>query len=332
MIPDGVHYVYCASKSPYNDLAPRVGFLHYFKRGEILIREWSQEQEELKVREKGDTEHEKRCIRENIKHLDKYLAPYNYEELRKWVSLTNYLNENTLERLSPLGGMIRNTAEFLSCPDSERPRGKPSCSIRNIKIKSVEDETKYLPDLQMINGTMPNYTKLPERYTKDTPAAEITFNNVDTINLVDQVLGQFNNNNLFLEEVQYSFILYLCGLSIDSLSHWRKILSIFSNSDRAVAKHKNFYKKFVNVVKFQIVEIPVEFIEQSSNNSIYLDVRNFLINLMSNDLIDAANELKSHLHKEIRWIFPNLLEEDLEDMPVVVDLEGAEGVVGESLE
>jgi A1 cistron-splicing factor AAR2 len=320
MIPDGVHYVYCASKGPYNDLAPRVGFLHYFKRGEILIREWSHEEEELKVRVKGDPELEKRRIRENIQHLDRFLAPYNYEELRKWVSLTNYLNENTIERLSPLGEMIRNTAEFLSCPDSERPRGKPSSSIRTIKIKSVEDESKYLPDLKLINGTMPNYTKIPERYTKDTPAAEITFNNVDTINLVEQVLSQFNNDNLFLEEIQYSFILYLCGLSIDSLSHWRKILSILCNSDRAIAKYKNFYKKFVNIVKFQIVEIPVEFIEQNSDNSIYVDVKNLLVNLMVNNQVEVANDLKSHLHNEIKWSFPNLLDEDEDDLPVVVDL------------
>ena len=71
MIPEGVHYVYCASKGAFNDLAPRVGFLHYFKKGEIVVREWNPETEELQHRTKGDVQQEKIRIRENLKHLDK---------------------------------------------------------------------------------------------------------------------------------------------------------------------------------------------------------------------------------------------------------------------
>lgn len=62
--------MYCASKSPYNDCAPRVGFLHDYKENEIVIREWNPETEELQVRVKVDPEREKQCIRENIKSLD----------------------------------------------------------------------------------------------------------------------------------------------------------------------------------------------------------------------------------------------------------------------
>lgn len=236
--------------------------------------------------------------------------------------MSNYLTDQTIERLSPAGGIIRNTTEFLSCPDSERPRGVPSTSLRNIKIKSVEDESKYLPDLKAIEGTAPNYTQIPEKYTKDTPPEEITFNNVDTINLVDKILTQFPYENTFLEEVQYSFLLYLCGLSLDSLAHWRKILSVFCNSHRAIAKHKSFYKKFVQIIKYQIVEIPIEFVQQSSENSIYLDVKNLLVNLTLNGQIETVNDLKAHLHKEIAWTFGSLMEDDdPEFLPVVVDLE-----------
>lgn len=72
MIPPGFHYVYCASKSLYNDSAPRVGFLHNFKENEILIREWNVESEELQVRVRGDPQIERQRIRENIKSLDRY--------------------------------------------------------------------------------------------------------------------------------------------------------------------------------------------------------------------------------------------------------------------
>lgn len=221
---------------------------------------------------------------------------------------------------------MKNTAEFLSCSDAERPRGAPSSSsIRTIKIKTASDETKYLPDLKVIEGTMPNYTKIPEKYTKDTTPAEITFNNVDTINLISQVLTSLSSEDLFLEEVQYSFISYLCGLSIDSLTHWRKILSLFCNSLQAVAKYQNFYRKFVKVIKHQIVHIPVEFIMQSLENSIYVDVKNLLVNLLSNNLVPSAHDLILHLKNEIAWNFDNLMEEeDPEFLPTVVELTESE--------
>lgn len=71
MIPAGPHYVYTASQGPYGDSALRVGFLHYFKPQEILIREWDEEKEELRLRTKGNRALEHQRIRDNIKELDK---------------------------------------------------------------------------------------------------------------------------------------------------------------------------------------------------------------------------------------------------------------------
>lgn len=254
-------------------------------------------------------------------NIFRFLAPYDFQNLQKWINLSGFLKESTILKISPEGGIIRNTAEFLSCPDAERPRGKPSSSLRTIKIKSAEDENKYLPDLKIIAGTTPTYTKLPERFTKDTPPAEVTFNNIDTVNLVDQLLSIFPNENEFLEEIQYSFLMYMCGLSVDSLAHWRKILSLLANSDKAVGKYKSFYKKFVNILKHQLPEIPVEFIEQSRTNTIYMDLRNLLINLWSNNLGNEASDMKNHIEKYMTWIFDDLSEEDPEDLPQIVDIE-----------
>lgn len=71
MIPEGVHFVYCASQGPYGDVAPRVGFVHYFRRGEIIVREWDNEKEELKPRVHDDVEGVIGRIRENLKNLDR---------------------------------------------------------------------------------------------------------------------------------------------------------------------------------------------------------------------------------------------------------------------
>lgn len=71
MIPAGVHYVYTASRGPYGDSALRVGFLHYFRRQEIVIREWDADKEELRIRRSENEATEQERIRHNIQELDK---------------------------------------------------------------------------------------------------------------------------------------------------------------------------------------------------------------------------------------------------------------------
>lgn len=71
MIPEGPHYIYCASQSRYGDVAPRVGLMHYFRPKEILIREWDAEKEELRLRRQDLVEVETEKLRENLKDLDR---------------------------------------------------------------------------------------------------------------------------------------------------------------------------------------------------------------------------------------------------------------------
>lgn len=246
---------------------------------------------------------------------------YEYENLTKWKNLTSHLTEEAIQRLSPECGMIRNSVEFKSCPDKDRPRGKPETPIRNIKIRSNDDEAMYLPNLEVIAETQPKYSKLPERFTKTTAPADVTFNNIDTVNLVDKLLTEITTKPQLLEEIQHSFMVYLCGLSVDSLAHWRQILSLLCNSERSVEKDKNFYKSFVNIIKHQLPEIPIEFVEQSSNNSIYLDIKNLLRNLVANNCTQLSDNLQTHMKNFIGWTFEDFLEDDPEDLPQVVETE-----------
>lgn len=71
MIPAGPHFVYTAAEGLYGDSASRVGFVHYFKRQEIVIREWDEETEELKERPKVSVERDAARVRQNILDLDR---------------------------------------------------------------------------------------------------------------------------------------------------------------------------------------------------------------------------------------------------------------------
>jgi hypothetical protein len=225
-----------------------------------------------------------------------------------------------VQRLSPSCKVIRNEVEFVPCSDANRPRGKPDPPIRNVRIRSTDDEKMYLPQMEIVAETQPQYSKLPERYNKFSSPAEKTFNNIDTINLIDKLFAEVTTPSKLLEELQFCFIVYLCGLSIDSLAHWRQLVSLLCNSEQAVGRHKAFYTQFVNVIKHQLPEIPIEFIEQSSTNTIYLDIRNLLRNLISHNMNEPSESLQKLLDDTIAWTFEDLLDEDPEDLPQIVEI------------
>lgn len=71
MIPPGPHFVYTAAEGVYGDTAARVGFIHYFKKQEIVIREWDDQTEELRSRSNANLERDKIRIRENLNEIDR---------------------------------------------------------------------------------------------------------------------------------------------------------------------------------------------------------------------------------------------------------------------
>lgn len=257
----------------------------------------------------------------SINFVFRFLAIYDYEHLGRWKNLTNLLSEEALKFFSPDCGIIRSAVEYKSLTNNERQKGRTSdSSIRNVKIRRVEDEEMYLPQMEVINDAIPKYSKLPERYNKNSPSAT-TINNIDTINLIETLLDEISSENRLLEEIQFCFIMYLCGLSVESLAHWRQIISLICNSEKAVEKYQCFYKQFIKVIQYQIPEIPIEFIEQSSTNTIYLDVKCLLRNLLINDCKDISDVLQKHLNETISWTFEDLLEEDPEDLPQIVEID-----------
>lgn len=51
MIPPGVHFVYFSVKT-----APRIGFFHYFKEREIVVRKWDAKSEDMLIGDVDEAE------------------------------------------------------------------------------------------------------------------------------------------------------------------------------------------------------------------------------------------------------------------------------------
>lgn len=252
----------------------------------------------------------------------RFLAPFDYDGLGKWKKLTGNITTETVRRLAPDCGVVRNTVELLSCSDEDRPRGDSALlntnSTRLAKIRSYMNEEELLPDLKSIPGTAPSFTTLPLRCPKDATPAEVSQHHMDSIAAVEQLLQ--NREAAIFEEIQFSFILFLCGHSVESLNHWRKMLLLLSNSEKAVEKYRNFYRNYLTVLQYQLPELPVELMEQTESNTVYLDVRSLLLNSYQVGITSVAQSLEKSLRGTLLWKFENLFEEDPEDMPTVVEL------------
>lgn len=320
MIPPGPHYIYCASKDPYGESAPRVGFIHYFKSSEIVIREWDPNNEELRIRQTNDPNLEKKRIRDNLEDLDRFLAPYNYNNFQRWKYLTDAISTDVISRCAPDCGLVRTSVEYLSCPDSERPRGGYPGNVK-LLAQSVADESDLLPNLKPIPGTALKFTKLPERVPKGCSPEEISMHHIDSISAVDLLLGKFEQDIGLIQEIQLAFVFFCAGCSVDGLSHWRKILNILSNSEAAVIKHRSLYMRYLELLKHQLPELPEELMEQNDKNTVYKDVRNLVLNCTLGGLHKSGERLTKSLNETMRWTFDGLLDEDPEDMPVIIDTE-----------
>uniref|UniRef100_A0A7G3ASR9 Protein AAR2 homolog n=1 Tax=Lutzomyia longipalpis TaxID=7200 RepID=A0A7G3ASR9_LUTLO len=324
MIPPGPHFVYCASVGPFGDTAPRVGFIHYFREREIVIREWDPATEELRTRTKGNAEMEIQFIQENIREIDEFLAPYDYESLAKWNTLTNCVTAEIVLNLSPTCGIIRTCTDLLSCSDSERPRGGDTrgaqgTSPKSKKIDLLFDEESLLPNLKPVPGTAPNFTELPPRFAPEASPSEITSSFMDSIGTLDKLMASFTSSETLLGEIQFSFALFVGGCSTDGLAHWRKILGILSNTEMGVQKYRLFYKKYLQCLQYQVPHLPVEVMQPSPENSVYQDVRKLVKNCLLGNLSGDTENFCRFLGDRMLWSFDDVLEEDPEDLPVVVE-------------
>lgn len=69
--------------------------MHNFKEKEILVKLWDKDKENFSNAE-VDEETAQR-FRDNLHNMDKFLAPYPYDILKKWTSLCSHITGILLE-------------------------------------------------------------------------------------------------------------------------------------------------------------------------------------------------------------------------------------------
>lgn len=192
--------------------------------------------------------------------------------------------------------------------------------MKNVVFRANQSEDELLPDLKVVPETALRFTKVPALCPRNASPAEISHCYLDSIGAIEKYFAAFSQPIEAIREVQLAFVLFFCGYSVDALAHWRKILGLLSKSETAVDVFKRFYRRYLEVLPIQLVELPEELMIPSPNNTIFKDVGSLIANCLANDLKQEANALRDHLGKSMSWFFDDLLKEDPEDLPVVVEL------------
>ena len=326
MIPPGVHYVYYSSVNlAQKTVAPRTGFFHIFSRGEILIRRWRRDHEEVVD---SVSKEDKERIKADMKNLDRGLGVYPYQTWRKWISLSDHITEATLTRLEPVNKNICSVSDLVPVGAEEN--------------QQEEDESSSEPCLpKMMNrpGTNIRYTDVSTRkYPEGSSPAEITRHSMDgsfqlsefltTLqrmygDAVSSSMSDQNTINEVLAEIQFAFLCFLVGMNHDSFEQWKRLVNMICMCDAKMVEQPDMFSKFLNVLYFQMQHVPTDFFVDivSSNNFLCGSLNTLFTNGRNNSDVSQQLKLKlarfeSNVTKRFGWDFSQDLEDDA---PVVVE-------------
>lgn len=354
MIPPGLHYVhYSAVSKGTGDIAPRSGFMHYFHKKEFLVKMWDKKTEDLSKEEISDESIQR--LKDNLFNLDRHLAPYPYEIWQKWKLLSSQITAELAAKLAPESGMIRASVELLSMTDAERPRGVKSSSSsisqeneksptkedfseeqiaghssakRAKRITREEKEKSLLPDLKPVPGAAMRFTEIPQdKYPPDATPEEITKHYLDQSYSLELMIAQHNEPLHIIGELQFSYLCFLIGHSLEAFEHWKSLVILICSCDEAIHKYRSVFFHFIRTIEVQIEEMPEDFLADivMNKNLVYKKLREFFrtayVSKVDGRLLTMIERFKDNLTDKLQWDFTGLDADDEDERPVVVKLD-----------
>ncbi|XP_015591459.1 protein AAR2 homolog isoform X2 [Cephus cinctus] len=328
MIPPGFHYVHYSAANEFGELAPRVGFIHNFKKSEFVVKRWDSQKEDISS-EVSEEVIER--LKDNIKNLDRYLGPYPYDIWKQWKELINHIDDSVVQRCAPLCGFVRSALELENCDDASRPRGGESSQKRQRRsgLSIEEKEELLLPHLKPVPGTELRLTKLPEKHYPDGASpTEITQHSLDTSYTLETLLTQLKQPMELIAEMQLAFVCFLAGQSLDAFEHWKRLVSLICGADAAIPNRRSIYVEFLSTLEVQLRHVPEDVLCDivASNNFVYHNLRKLFATIEMSSEVDGrlksqAVRMRERLTSKFQWDFSDMQDEDDEDAPVVVTFE-----------
>uniref|UniRef100_A0A0E0KMF3 AAR2 splicing factor homolog n=1 Tax=Oryza punctata TaxID=4537 RepID=A0A0E0KMF3_ORYPU len=335
MVPPGPHFLYyCSPNRHGNEFAPTVGFFLTTHPSEVIVRKWhAQEERLIKLSEEEEIRYSEavRCF-----EFDSQLGPYNLDSFGDWKQLSSYLSQGVIERLEPIGGEITIAWE------SSWMDKAPQTDMERRLMDQLKDGKfpKNVPVQSERRGCY--YTTIPASVKHSNISGdELTALNLDKTSLLENVLAKNyqGQEDLLLGELQFSFIAFMMGQSLEAFMQWKALVSLLLSCSEA----------FIRTIYYQLKHGFQHTHDAGSGedigSSLFLDEEWFSRDIflyrlskdffavvleapvVDGDLLSWARKLKSLLETTFGWDLDNntvnLIDEDDEFAPVVVEMDGS---------
>ncbi|KAK9266016.1 hypothetical protein L1049_010753 [Liquidambar formosana] len=246
MVPPGPHFVYYSSSSrDGKEFSPMIGFFIDTCPSEVMIRKWDQQEERLVKL----SEEEEERYRQAVKSLefDKQLGPYTLSQYGDWKRLSNYITKSTIERIEPIGGEITVTCESGMVGNETAMEKALSEQLRSSKFSTSVEKSE-------MRGCY--YTSIPRFIKrKGICGQELTSLNLDKSQLLESILikDYGGAEDLLLGELQFSFIAFMMGQSLEAFLQWKSLVSLlFGCTEAPFHTRTQLFTKFIKVIYYQL--------------------------------------------------------------------------------
>ncbi|KAJ0256105.1 hypothetical protein HA466_0091140 [Hirschfeldia incana] len=351
MIPPGIHFVfYSSSTRDGKEFSPTIGFFIDVAPSQVIVRKWNQQDEWLaKV-----SEEEEERYSQAVKSLefDKHLGPYNLSQYGAWKHLSNYITKDVIEKFEPVGGeitVIYEAAILEGGPKTEMERALDA------QMKKSKSGASSSSSTEQPKGNRFYYTSIPRIIKhKGMSGQELTSLNLDKTQLLESVLSKEYkaSEDVLLGELQFSFVAFLMGQSLESFMQWKSLVSLLLGCTEAPFQTRSeLFTKFTKVIYHQLKyglqkessgpEMGVlALLDDSwlaSDSFLHLLCKDFFAlveeaSVVDGDLLSWTRKFKELLENRLGWEFQKkgdvdgiYFDEDDEYAPVVEMLDESHG-------
>ncbi|KAG6553825.1 hypothetical protein Mapa_004742 [Marchantia paleacea] len=356
MLLPGPHFVYYSARSKHGgDASPVTGFFIHASPSEVIVRKWDPQEERL-VKFSDSSEEEGFAMAARNMEFDRQLAPYDLDRHKIWQSLTNFISPTVIERIEPVDGDISVMAEaslVQHAPKTIAEKRLFEQLRKNTESQGPEDILKVDEEndnrissstsnitegqAERISSGRCFYTHLPHLIKKaGMSASELTAMNIDKSQALESILQKDfdGQEELLLGELQFCFVAFLMGQSLEAFGQWKGIMSLlFRCEDAPLRRRMTFFIKFLGVIYWQLKQSlqpekkgPNDYLILmddgwlADDNFFRLLLKDFLNMLrdatpVNGELLRQVKRLKKLFETTLGWIF---------DMDSIVGEEGDE--------
>ncbi|KAM7277889.1 hypothetical protein ACFE04_005023 [Oxalis oulophora] len=338
MIPPGLHFLfYSSSTKDGREFSPITGFFIHAAQSEVIVRKWDQQDEHLVKISEEECEGYSQAVR-NLE-FDKHLGPYNLSQYGDWKRLSNYVTKSVIDRLEPIGGEITVIDE----PGMDKNTPKTSME------KALDEQlrtSKFTTSIEKSQRRKCYYTSIPRLIKhRGAQGEQLTSFNIDKTQLLESIIiKEFGGSEeLLLGELQFSFIAFLMGQSLDGFLQWKSLVTLlFGCTEAPFHTRSQLFTKFIKVIYYQLkyglqkehdnAESGGSLLDDSwfsADSFLYHLCKDFIMlvqdaSVVDGDLLSVTRKLEELLKNTLGWEFQKksavdgiYFEENDEYAPVV---------------